>query len=98
MTGLPDQSYLHYSTPRGPHPYPNPSDPLFRINCFSFELHLDFFKLSGLLHPPLLLYMAIQSAVLWLVACESQSRMSQRIEAVNEVISSVGKSSCQLSI
>jgi hypothetical protein len=65
---------------------------------FPSSLHLDFFELSGLLHPPLLLYMAIQSAVLWLIACESQSRMSsQRIEAVNEVISSVGKSSCQLS-
>jgi hypothetical protein len=34
----PDQSPSHHSTPRGPHPYSNPSDPLFRINGFSLEL------------------------------------------------------------
>jgi len=41
----------------------------------SIELQGDFFKLSGLPHPPHLLFMAIQSTVVWLIACESQSRM-----------------------
>jgi hypothetical protein len=84
----------HFHGPRGPQSCPHPSGPHFRINGFSavlIELQSDFFKLSGLPQPPLLLYMAIQSTVVWLIACESQSRMSQRIEAVNEVISSVGK-------
>jgi hypothetical protein len=77
----------HFHGPRGPQSSPHPSDPYFRINGFSavlIELQSDFLKLSGLPYPPLLLYMAIQSTVVWLIACESQSRMSQRIEAVKE--------------
>jgi hypothetical protein len=86
-TDVPDQSLLIFHGPRGPQSYPHPSDPYFRINGFSavsFELQGDFFKLSGLPHPPLLLHMAIQSTVVSLVGCESQSRMPQRIEAVKE--------------
>jgi len=89
----PTNHVITFAAPRGPQ----------RIQSFGPTLPDQWFfpraasrlppSSPAYLRPPVLLYMAIQSAVLSLVACESQSRRSQRIEAVNEVISSVGKSS-----